>query len=107
MRISNYNIPVKAGEKLNIPTGIAYAKGDKVPCRDPFIMLYGDKYFFYKGGGAKGICCSVSDDLETWSPAVTVFTPPADFHGIKDFFWRPNVITTRAVFTYSSLCFRP
>lgn len=89
MQISNYRIPAKA-ETANIPTDRVYQEGDKVPCRDPFILLCGDKYFFYKGNGSKGICCSVSDDLKSWSQDVTVFSPPADFHGIKDWFWAPE-----------------
>ncbi len=92
MKISNYEIPVK---KENDPV-IKVVPSDtrktsaKYGCRDPYILLYNGKYYFYQGAGSRGIICSVSDDLESWSEAVTVYTVPENFHGVKDMFWAPE-----------------
>ena len=91
-KFSNRNIPVC--EKNN-PTIVTKPNPNRTTsgkfyCRDPFIMLYGDKYYFYQGADNKGIICSVSDDLEVWSDPVTVFAMPENFHGIKDLFWAPE-----------------
>lgn len=90
MYLSNYKIPVKGKGEIEIPTEILYKKGDKVPCRDPFIMLYGDKYLLYRSMGNQGIGCLVSDDLENWSAPVMVYRTPENFHGVKDFYWAPE-----------------
>ncbi|MBQ7347166.1 MAG: family 43 glycosylhydrolase [Clostridia bacterium] len=89
MKFSNLNISVKDLKKA-IPAELSVKKNEKLACRDPFILLYGDKYYLYRSAGAAGIQCCVSDDLENWSTPITVFTPPADFHGVKDFFWAPE-----------------
>lgn len=92
MKISNYAIPVK---KENDPV-ITVVPADnrktsaKFGCRDPYILLYDGKYYFYQGAGSRGIICSVSDDLENWSEAVTVFTVPENFHGVNCLFWAPE-----------------
>jgi len=90
MKISNLHIPVKEGLKMNIPTDVAFKTSEKFSTRDPFIMLYDNKYYFYAWAGVKGVRCYVSDDLENWSAPVPVYTPPEDFHGIKDHFWAPE-----------------
>lgn len=90
MKVSNLNIPIS--EKNNprfIPkTGERTTSGG-VACRDPFILVYGGRYYLYRGTG-KGVVCSVSDDLEHWSDAVTVFDKPENFHGVRDLFWAPE-----------------
>ena len=64
--------------------------------RDPFIMPVNGKYYLYgsRGPEAWGDCTGldvyVSDDLENWSDAVEVFTPPADFWSHHNF-WAPEV----------------
>ena len=90
MKISNMNIPVNKEKILKVPKDIAYKTNEKIPCRDPFIMLYDNKYFLYKTAKESGIDCIVSEDLENWSSPIRVFSPPKDFHGIKDFFWAPE-----------------
>lgn len=89
-KISNQNIPVKVGETLTYPQEYAYVDGQDVPCRDPFILPYDGKYFLYKSAGREGIHCLVSNDLKNWSKPVLVYQTPADFHGVKDFFWAPE-----------------
>lgn len=89
MKFSNQNIPAKPLKK-EIPTALSVKKGEKMPCRDPYIMLYGDKYFLYRTADKAGVTCCVSEDLENWSEPITVYETPADFHGIKDFFWAPE-----------------
>jgi len=89
MKVSNQSIPKIEG--FNSPLlPILYGKGDKVPCRDPFIMPYDGRYYLYKSYDKKGIGCLISSDLEQWSNPVMVFTPPEDFHGTDDFFWAPE-----------------
>ena len=92
MKISNMNIPVSTATNPKIMPGPAsrLKTSEKFPCRDPFILLYDGKYYFYQGAGENGITCTVSDDLENWSEKVTVFTVPENFHGIKHLFWAPE-----------------
>ena len=57
-------------------------------------MPYGDKYYLYQTKTeheCKGVVCYVSEDLKNWSDAYYVYIPPKDFHGIKNFFWAPEV----------------
>ena len=91
-KFSNRNIPVceKNNPKILTTPNPNRATSKKFACRDPYILLYGDKYYFYQGAGSNGIICSVSDDLETWSDAVTVFKVPENFHGVKHMFWAPE-----------------
>ena len=91
MKFSNLNIPVLDKEvKLNLEYTQNRKTSEKLGCRDPFILLYDNKYYFYQGAGSRGVVCSVSDDLETWSDQVTVLPVPENFHGIKDLFWAPE-----------------
>ena len=92
MKFSNYKIPVREENNPNVELEYTqgYKTSKKYRCRDPFILLYGDKYYFYKGTYS-GVVCLVSDDLETWSDPVKVFPLPENFHGIKDNFWAPEV----------------
>ena len=90
MRLSNLHIPVNKDLKVNLPTDVAYKTSEKFATRDPFIMLYDNTYYFYAGAGVKGVRCYVSKDLENWSAPVPVYTPPENFHGIKDCFWAPE-----------------
>ncbi len=64
--------------------------------RDPFILADGGKYFLYGSRGSEiwgkctGLDVYVSSDLETWSEAVQVFTPPENFWSDMQF-WAPEV----------------
>ncbi len=92
MKVSNLNIPVCEANDPKIEIKPNFRKtSDKFACRDPYIMVYDGKYYFYQGCGSKGIICSVSPDLENWSEPVTVYTVPENFHGVKDMFWAPEV----------------
>lgn len=92
MKISNTNIPVKQENNPKIfPEKSENLKTSTLfPCRDPYILMYDGKYYFYQGAGERGITCTVSEDLENWSEKVTVFTVPENFHGIKHLFWAPE-----------------
>lgn len=94
MKVSNMQIPFtphkELQEKLNNLTFGNY-NHPSIHCRDPFIMLYGDKYYFYsRDTSVNQILCFVSDDLIHWSDPLVVYTPPKDFHGICDCFWAPE-----------------
>ena len=64
--------------------------------RDPFILVEEGKYYLYGSRGHElwgkctGLDVYVSDDMETWSDPVQVFTPPADFWTEWNF-WAPEV----------------
>ena len=90
MKISNQNIQVN--KPVVIPSELKYKKVEEgIAVRDPFILLYGDKYYLYKRDGVNNkIVCQISDDLESWSEDIIVYQPPENFHGIKDFFWAPE-----------------
>lgn len=59
--------------------------------RDPFILADNNTnmYYLYLNGG-NGVRTYISKDLENWKDGGYVFTPPADFGGISDF-WAPDV----------------
>ena len=91
MRFSNEFIPTsKANQPQIVDLPLAYREGDKLPCRDPYILPYDGKYYLYCSLGQQGIGCYVSDDLKNWYGPKTVFETPEDFHGVKDFFWAPE-----------------
>ena len=89
MWITNADIPA-----FPLRTELTYTQhrttSGLLPCRDPFILRASELYYLYHSGGTKGVLCSVSGDLETWSDPVPVFTPPEGFHGTKDLFWAPE-----------------
>ena len=66
-------------------------KTSEILIRDPFVLVYGGKYFMYGTGAATGLGygCYVSEDLENWAGPVNVFTAPAGFDGINCF-WAPE-----------------
>lgn len=99
MKVSNLNIPVRPENRpVIVPTfeDVRNNPNSKnrlsagFPCRDPFIMLYDNRYYLYHGASESGIFCSVSDDLEVWSDPVKVFAVPENFHGTKCLFWAPE-----------------
>ena len=59
--------------------------------RDPFVLVHDGLYYMYGTGAAKGrgYGCRTSPDLVHWSEPVNVFSAPADFDGVKDF-WAPE-----------------
>ena len=64
--------------------------------RDPFVLVEDGKYYLYgsRGPEAWGKCTGldvyVSTDLEIWSDATEVFTPPENFWADLNF-WAPEV----------------
>ena len=91
MKFSNMDIPASplTAPKITAPAGTRQtSKG--YGCRDPYIVPYDGKYYFYQGAGDRGILCSVSEDLENWSDPVVVFAVPENFHGEKCLFWAPE-----------------
>lgn len=64
--------------------------------RDPFILTDGGKYYLYgsRGNECWGKCTGldvyISSDLEIWSEAYEVFTPPENFWSDMHF-WAPEV----------------
>jgi len=64
--------------------------------RDPFILTDDGKYYLYGSRGnelwgkCSGLDVYVSSDLEIWSDAVQVFTPPENFWSDMHF-WAPEV----------------
>ena len=92
MKFSNQNLVQRPeNDPVIVPTYKENAKtSEKIYCRDPYILLYGGWYYLYHRADGERIACRVSDDLENWSDSVTVFAPPADFHGTKDLFWAPE-----------------
>ena len=59
--------------------------------RDPFVLVHDGLYYMYGTGAAKGngYGCYTSPDLVHWAGPFNVFTAPADFDGVKDF-WAPE-----------------
>jgi beta-xylosidase len=90
MFLSNQSVP---GYEAKLPP-MTRSYDDPIPCRDPFILLAGDVYHLYKrivtDGENAYIACQRSTDLVHWTEPEAVFTPPADFHGVKDMFWAPE-----------------
>ncbi|MBQ2968271.1 MAG: family 43 glycosylhydrolase [Clostridia bacterium] len=71
-------------------------KNTDINIRDPFVLYEDGKYYMYGSRGSEtwGLCTGldvyVSDDLETFSDPIEVFTPPADFWSDRNF-WAPEV----------------
>lgn len=101
MKISNEKIPVKVVAK-EVDTTVL--KNDDFLIRDPFILLYGDKYYMYLKKDGK-LCAMVSDDLLSWSEPIKIFNPPADFYGVDNFFWAPECHYYKGKFYIFTSCF--
>ena len=71
-------------------------KLNDIHIRDPFILADNGKYYLYGSRGNEawwkctGLDVYVSSDLEIWSEAYEVFTPPEDFWSDLNF-WAPEV----------------
>ena len=71
-------------------------KLSEIHLRDPFILVDDGKYFLYgsRGYECEGKCTGldvyVSVDLENWTEAHEVFTPPEDFWSDMNY-WAPEV----------------
>lgn len=91
VKVSNMDIPLQAGDTppVDLKQSDVTTSGG-FSCRDPFILLYGGKYYLYRSMFENGIACFTSDDLEHWSKPHTVYSVPKNFHGVKDFFWAPE-----------------
>ena len=92
MRFSNEFIPVANENRPNVPRDlpIACRKGERLFCRDPFILPYDGVYYLYRTAEEKGVECLTSTDLATWSGPVPVFQKPDDFDGEGSWFWAPE-----------------
>lgn len=95
MKISNMNIPFRGEHAKNLQN-LTYGNitTENIRVRDPFILPYGDKYYLYQTKTefeGKGVVCYVSEDLKNWSDPQYVFVAPENFHGLKNFFWAPEV----------------
>ena len=66
-------------------------KTSEIRIRDPFVLVYGQKYFMYGTCVAKGLGygCYVSEDLENWAGPTNVFSAPAGYDGTNNF-WAPE-----------------
>lgn len=64
----------------------------EINIRDPFILLYKDKYYMYgsRVGVQEGFDVYISDDLVNWSRPVSVFEKYDEFWGVEQF-WAPEV----------------
>ena len=74
----------------------AYAYDDypyntkEIRVRDPFVLVYGGKYYMYGTGLAGwGYGCCVSEDLENWSAPHAVYSFPEGFDVAGDY-WAPE-----------------
>lgn len=72
-------------------------KLNEINLRDPFVLLFGDKYYMYgskvepEGGfHQKSFEVYISDDLTEWSEPKCIFSGNNSFWGKKDF-WAPEV----------------
>ncbi len=93
-KISNENV---SGAEPRAKT-YAFRYSEGVPVRDPFILRVGGTYYLYEGLHPEGVLCYTSADLEEWYGPVTVFRTPDKFHGVKNFFWAPEVHFYRGKF---------
>lgn len=60
-------------------------KTSEINIRDPFVILYNNKYYMYGSRAAEqyGFEVYISDNLEDWSEPKTVFELTEDFLGNK------------------------
>lgn len=71
-------------------------KKNEINIRDPFVLVYDNKYYMYGTRGktcwgiADGFDVYVSEDLEEWSEPIVVFSRPDDFWADRHF-WAPEV----------------
>ena len=76
---------------------------NEVNIRDPFILVYGGKYYLYGTrsascwGSADGFDCYVSSDLENWEGPVEIFHRPEGFFADREY-WAPECIYYRDAF---------
>jgi len=63
----------------------------EIVIRDPFVLVYGQKYFLYGTGisQGEGYGCYVSEDMENWAGPVNIFTATPEFPGVWEF-WAPE-----------------
>ena len=78
-------------------------KSSEINIRDPFVMLYGDKYYLYgtraqtAWGEASGFDCYVSEDLEEFEGPVEVFRRPEGFFADR-YYWAPECYSYNGCF---------
>ena len=70
-------------------------KRKEINIRDPYVLVYGEKYYLYGTrsdtcwGKADGFDCYVSDDLVDFEEPVEIFKRPDDFFADQNF-WAPE-----------------
>jgi beta-xylosidase len=63
---------------------------ESINLRDPCVLAHEGTYYMYGTGAAwPGYGCYTSRDLESWAGPFAVFTPPAGFDGVGDW-WAPE-----------------
>lgn len=99
MFISNLNVPEYRSKNCGSGESVII---DKIPCRDPFIMLVGDTYYLYKSQMSEmwrtenrdsknvNILCYKSKDLKNWYDPIPVLKGVDIDHAVKDMFWAPE-----------------
>ncbi|MBQ2881845.1 MAG: family 43 glycosylhydrolase, partial [Clostridia bacterium] len=70
-------------------------KTSEINIRDPFILVYDNKYFLYgsgrrNGSNLRGFDVVTSTDLENWSEHKTIFEQNENFWADRDY-WAPEV----------------
>ena len=70
-------------------------KTSEINIRDPFILVYDNKYFLYgsgrrNGSNLRGFDVVTSTDLENWSEPKTIFEQNENFWADRDY-WAPEV----------------
>ena len=100
MKFSNEFIPRIDANRPTIPHDLPLAcrAGERLFCRDPYILPYDGVYYLYRSMGEEGVECFLSSDLLRWFGPVTVFAKPADFDGKGCWFWAPEVHFYRGAF---------
>lgn len=65
-------------------------KTEQISVRDPFVLLYEDKYYMYGTGLAwDGYGCVISEDLENWSEPKKIYSFPGEYCA-DGCFWAPE-----------------
>ena len=78
-------------------------KTDEVNIRDPFILVYGERYYLYGTrsatcwGPADGFDCYVSGDLDNWEGPIEIFHRPDGFFADREY-WAPECVYLNGAF---------
>ena len=85
-------------------TEVSEMKLDQINIRDPFVLVYEERYYMYGTRGetafekkAYGLDVYISEDMKDWQGPVEVFTKTDDFWADRHF-WAPEVYHYRGAF---------